>query len=116
MQNRKTCLSLDLKVIGANRELAQWIADHRGRYTAVEIAGWLGCSAQRIKILRQWAEGGFKGAPHYDEKRKEREKRTLAFADPLETNDNSESDDGVEAVGGDEVTTPEALEDNLLHC
>lgn len=117
-RDRKTCLSLDLKVTGANRELAQWVADHRGRYTAEEIARWLGCSAERIKRLRIWAEGGFEGAPHYGEKRKEREQRQRGVDDSLNINDKSESDehdeDGV--VIDDDIATPEVLEDNLLHA
>lgn len=119
-RDRKTCINLDLKVNGANRELAQWIADHRGKYSAEEIARWLGCSANRIKNLRVWAEGGFKGAPFYNEKRKERENRPRGVGATLETNNNSDGDDEFDPETGevrdDEVADPNVLEDNILHA
>jgi hypothetical protein len=40
-RDRKTCIALDLKVTGANRELAQWIVNHP-QYTHKTIAEWLG--------------------------------------------------------------------------
>ena len=43
-RDRKICVSLDLKVIGANRELAQWLIEHS--YSNREVAGWLGCRPQ----------------------------------------------------------------------
>ena len=69
-RDRKTCLSLDLRVTGANHELGQWLVDHP-RYSAPVVAGWLGCGETRIKELRRWAAGGFIGAPHWSEKRKQ---------------------------------------------
>jgi hypothetical protein len=54
-------LPMDLKVTGANRELAQWLLDH-DKYSAPIVAGWLGCGVTRIKELRVWAKGGFVGS------------------------------------------------------
>ena len=68
-RDRKTCISLDARVAGANRELAQWLMDHP-RYTGETVAGWLGCGPSRIKDLRTWAKEGFEKTP--TQKRKER--------------------------------------------
>lgn len=61
-RDRKTCLSLDQKATGANRELAQWCFDHP-RYSQRVIAAWLGCKHTRIFRLRKWAASGFEGLP-----------------------------------------------------
>lgn len=120
-RDRKTCLSLDLKVNGANRELAQWLVDHP-RYSGAEVARWLGCGETRIKRLRRWAVGGFVGAPNYDEKAKESDARRRGRADvQLETNDNSESpvehdEDGVVIDDDNEIASPEQIEDNILYA
>lgn len=113
-RDRKTCVSLDLKITGDTRELAQWIADHRGRYSTMQIAGWLGCSDTRIKRLRTWAEGGFKGAPNYSEQRRQeyQKNRHLGAEGALKTNDNSKSDEDTDP----EITEPGVLEDNILHA
>jgi hypothetical protein len=38
-RDRKTCISLDAKATGAERELAQWLLDHPG-YSGADVAGW----------------------------------------------------------------------------
>jgi hypothetical protein len=59
LQEEKVRLrSLDLKVIGADRKLAQWLLNHP-KYSAPVVAGWLGCSEGRIRQLRKWASDGF---------------------------------------------------------
>jgi hypothetical protein len=60
-RDRKTCISLDNKVDGANRKLAQWLVDHP-QLSAPVVAKWLGCGETRIKELRRWATGGFVGS------------------------------------------------------
>jgi hypothetical protein len=110
-RDRKTCLMLERKVTGANRELAQWLLDHP-RYSAPVVAGWIGCSDTRIKRLRRWAEGGFVGAPSNDEKRKQREGRHHGADAPLESLDDSESDDDLDA----DIAAPEVLIDNIMHA
>lgn len=120
-RDRKTCLSLDLKVTGANRELAQWCVDHP-RYSSADVAGWLGCSASRIRDLRRWAECGFDGPQRGKTRPSEETARRRDVNEPLETNDNSESDavehdeDGVVMESEGEVAAPEVLEDNILHA
>jgi hypothetical protein len=57
-RDRKTCIALDQKVAGANRELAQWLLDHP-RYAGAAVASWLGCEKRRIERLRKWAKNGF---------------------------------------------------------
>jgi len=108
-RDRKACLTLDMKVTGANRELAQWLLDHP-RYTAPMVAGWLGCGETRIKSLRRWAEGGFEDLPN---SRSKRSNRRPAADDSLESLDNSEDDfeDDVDS----KVAAPEVVIDNLLH-
>jgi hypothetical protein len=115
-RDRKTCVTLDLKVNGANRELAQWCLDHP-RYSHADIARWLGCNESRIRRLRKWAAGGFVDFPNtsYDKNR-----NPVGPPDSsLKTNDNSESDDDFDPETGevkDEVAAPEVLEDNILHA
>lgn len=86
-RDRKTCISLDLKVEGANRELAQWLIDHP-RYPASVIAEWLNCGPTRIKDLRRWAKEGFGKTP--SEQRRERDDGRRAGDAPLKSQDNSE--------------------------
>jgi hypothetical protein len=110
--------ALDLKVTGANRELAQWLLDHP-RYSGVVVAAWLGCGKTRIKGLRQWATNGFNGSP-FDSKNKPDGRRNHDAAarrgrGPLKTKDNSESNDDFETDGG-EIAPPDVLEDNILHA
>lgn len=109
-RDRKTCVQLDLKVTGANRELAQWIADHRGKYTSIVIASWLGCSDRRIRYLREWAEGGFKELPRSTQNRKE-QRRNGGSTATLKSLDNFEDEDSE----GIEVAEPEMIEDHVLH-
>jgi hypothetical protein len=87
-RDRKTCVSLDLKVTGANRELARWIADHS--YSAPVIAGWLGCGATRIKDLRRWAQEDFIGAPGHRDERADHRRR--AADGPLKSQENFQDD------------------------
>lgn len=71
-----------------------------------------------IRSLK-WAEGGFVGSPHYDEKAKARDERRGHGKVPLETNDNSEADDDFDPETGevnDNIASPEILEDNILHA
>ena len=122
-RDRKICMSLDLKVTGANHELAQWLLDHP-RYSGVVIGGWLGCSKNRINTLRRWAAKGFSGTPfdaenHPDGRKARRAANPSRVQVALETNDNSESDDEFDPETGevrDEVAAPEVLEDNILHA
>lgn len=114
-RDRKTCLNLDLKVTGANRELAQWLLDHP-RYSSADVAGWLGCSGSRIRDLRRWAEGGFQGPQRGKSRPSEDASRRRDVNEPLETNDNSESDDDLEADSKPEVAAPAVLEDNILYA
>jgi hypothetical protein len=67
-RDRKICVSLDLKVTGAIRELAQWLVDHP-RYTNSIVAIWLGCDETRIRRLRKWANEGFEALPNSRSKR-----------------------------------------------
>jgi hypothetical protein len=117
-RDRKTCVTLDLKITGANRELAQWLLDHP-RYSAAVVAGWIGCGDTRIKDLRRWAANDFSGAPHNSKERQERDNRRHDADAPLQTNNNSEPDDDFDPETGevkDEVTTPDVIEDNILHA
>lgn len=105
-RDRKACVALDLKVTGANRELAQWIADHR--YPNTRIAEWLGCSEARIRRLRDWAEEGFNGLPNSRYKRS-----SPATNDPLKSQENSgpiapEEDDE------SQIESPQVIKENLL--
>jgi hypothetical protein len=117
-RDRKACIALDLKITGANHELAQWIANKRGTYTIPEIARWLGTSESRITRLRKWAEGGFVGGPHDDDTERRKSKPPLSVEDSLKTNDNSESDDGSDDDDSDdsEIAAPEQIEDNILYA
>lgn len=116
-RDRKTCLTLDLKVTGANRELAQWLLDHP-RYPNTAIASWLGCNEKRIRKLREWAEDGFVDLPNSRYKRNS----SPATNATLETNDNSESDavehdeDGVVIDGESDIVSPDQVEDNILYA
>jgi hypothetical protein len=122
-RDRKTCIALDLKVTGANHELAQWLLDHP-RYSGSDVAGWLGCSKSRVNQLRKWASEGFRGSPFDSQNRPDSRERhdlpaTPRGRSPLETNDNSESDDDFDPETGevrDDIAAPEVLEDNILHA
>lgn len=121
-RDRKTCLSLDLKVSGANRELAQWCLDHP-KYSQRAIASWLGCDHTRIFYLRKWASNGFQGSV-FDSQNKPGNRASSdrgagRHQSPLETNDNSGSEvehdeDGV-VVEGD-IVSPDQVEDNILYA
>lgn len=95
-RDRKTCITLDMKVTGANRELAQWLVDHP-RYSGAVVAAWLGCSKSRINYLRQWAQDGFNGTPRGGEARREAERQERSDhrggRGALKTNNNSEDDE-----------------------
>jgi len=107
-RDRKTCLALDLKVAGANRELAQWLIDHPS-YSNMDVAGWLGCNETRIRRLRTWARTGFVELPN------SRSKRSAAAPKaPLESLENSDSDEDPE-MASDDVADPATVEDNLLY-
>ena len=89
-RDRKACIQLDLKVTGANRELAQWLMDHP-RYPATVAASWLGCGDTRIKQLRRWAEFGFSDDRHPTvDRRRYADHRRRAADPPLESLDNPE--------------------------
>jgi hypothetical protein len=110
-RDRKICVSLDLKVIGADRELAQWLLDHP-RYSAPVVAGWLGCSETRIKQLRGWANKGFVG-PQRDgnlsQPRNDNRRRDVdAPLNPQENPDPSQDDDT------SYVADPEVIKENLM--
>jgi hypothetical protein len=113
-RDRKICISLDLRVTGANHELAQWLLDHP-RYQGEVVAAWLGCHERRIQRLRAWAKEGFVGSP-YDKSNAGRLRPTSTSDEPLETNDNSEPDDD-QAVDDEanETAPPDQIEDNILY-
>ena len=119
-RDRKICISLELKVSGANRELAQWLLDHP-RYSGADVAGWLGCSKSRINDLRAWAARDFSGSPRSNESRPstsdvDRRRETL------KTNDNSEfggaehDEDGVVTDDDSDIASPDQIEDNILYA
>jgi hypothetical protein len=111
-RDRKICVSLDLKVTGASRELAQWLLDHP-RYSAPVVAGWLGCGDTRIKRLRQWAERGCQGAPSNPPSRQVRERRHGADA-PLISQGNLVGDTHHVDPDQGEVADPLEVRDNFL--
>jgi hypothetical protein len=120
-RDRKICVSLDLKVTGANRELAQWLADHN-HYSGMLVAGWLGCGETRILALRRWVKSGFDDALHPTKERQRREERRLenpriAADSPLKLQENFENDNPERETGLDdeaEVEDPERVIKNLL--
>jgi hypothetical protein len=107
-RDRKTCVSLDLKVDGANRELAQWLLDHP-RYSGAEVAGWLGCSKTRINDLRSWAKGGFVVTP--TQARKSRHDDRRAGQSAQKSQENSEGAASVEEI---ETESPDKIVTNFL--
>jgi hypothetical protein len=98
-RDRKICISLDRKVNGADRELAQWLIDHP-RYSGKTVAGWLGCEERRVQRLRIWAKRGFstRGPQSRNPYRKSRNPATSPDA-PLKSfeNDDFEPSDDVES-------------------
>jgi hypothetical protein len=85
-RDRKECLTLDQKVRGANRELAQWVLNHS--YTNVEVAKWLTCNESRIRRLRKWAKEGFVGV--YDKTHPTKSPQSASTPNhPLKSKDNS---------------------------
>jgi hypothetical protein len=119
VRDRKTCITLDQRVAGANRELAQWLMDHP-RYSAIQVAEWLGCGETRIKLLRQWAKKGFPGDSYRAMSNRPSERHHGDDA-PLKSQGNSfhaddyEPEDGpsvpVETV---EVAAPEEIKTNIF--
>lgn len=107
-RDRKTCVQLDLKVTGANKELAQWLLDHP-RYTGAVVAGWLGCGERRIQRLRVWATEGFIGS-HQSKANAQRPSSTTGS--PLESQENLENEPSEDS---ELVESPEVIEDNALH-
>ncbi len=108
-RDRKVCVKLFASITGANRELAQWLLDHP-RYSAAQIAEWLGCGKTKIADLRQWAREGFVKDP--TEKRRERADDRRAGDGALKSQDNSDVDD---ATGDDtEFAPPEEIKKNIL--
>jgi hypothetical protein len=120
-RDRKTCISLDLKVTGANRELAQWLVDHPN-YSGMLVAGWLGCGETRVLSLRRWAKSGFDDVLNPTAERQRRSERQLndprSTADqPLNSQDNFKDDNPEREVGLDdeaEVEKPERVIRHLL--
>ena len=53
--------ALSGKAFASYRELAQWIMDNHSHYSDAQIAEWVGREEAYIKVLRRWAENGFKG-------------------------------------------------------
>lgn len=104
-RDRKTCVALDLKVDGANRELAQWLADHP-RYSLKTVAGWLSCGKTRIGDLRQWAQSGFSKDKHPTAT------RMLRFRNS--GNETLKSQDNLD--DSEEVADAATVEDNALHA
>jgi hypothetical protein len=118
-RDRKTCVALDLKVSGANQELAQWLLDHP-RYSGEVVGGRLGCSKSRIAYLRKWAREGFHGTPFDrtnkpDERYRHDASSTPSGNAPLKSQDNSEpTQDSDDAHDPDAVADPAVVEENAL--
>jgi hypothetical protein len=122
-RDRKICVSLDLKVIGANRELAQWLIEHS--YSNREVAGWLGCDHSRVQRLRKWAKGGFVGTAfdsfnkpdHRDPSHGHRQSGAARHQEALNSQENFEDDNPERETGLDdeaEVEDPERVIKSLL--
>jgi hypothetical protein len=111
-RDRKTCIALHQKADGASRELAQWLMDHP-RYMATTVAGWLDCSATRVKNLRRWAQSGYLGAPRNASRKTQLPgvPRRPVSDSPLEINENFE-DDTFEP--DDNVEDPSIVLHNIL--
>lgn len=105
-RDRKTCVALDLKVTGANHELAQWLLDHP-RYSNVKVAAWLGHGEAWVRRLRHWAQRGFTGRPNDGTSGK---KSSSSTSSELKSLDNSDLD-----RGGDDIADSGTIEDNALH-
>jgi hypothetical protein len=112
-RDRKTCVALDLKVTGANGELAQWLLDHP-RYSAPMVADWLDCGVTRVKDLRVWAQSGFDPNSHPNKKRQDRGHRRISGGEELNPLDNSESNDA-ETHDSDDVADAATVEHNVLY-
>jgi hypothetical protein len=89
-RDRKECIRLAQKSVGADRELAEFLLNHP-QYTSIEIAGWTGDSERRIQRLRAWARGGYAGLPSdaSNAARNRRTKATSTSSPPLKSKDNS---------------------------
>jgi len=112
-RDRKTCVALDLKVVGANHELAQWLLDHPS-YSNATVGRWLGCSEFRVRQLRKWARGGFSGTPFDMGITRNRQRDSIGRSkQPLKSLDNSESD--LESDGDPGIADPAEVEDNVLY-
>lgn len=115
-RDRKTCISLDQHVSGANRELAQWLVDHP-RYSAPAVAQWLGCGSTRIKLLREWAQREFEGAPgNSPARRKRTAERRHGDGAALKSQENLQED--AEHTTDDvatDVAPPEEILRNVLN-
>jgi len=115
-RDRKTCVHLDLKVTGANHELAQWLLDHP-RYSGRVVGEWLQCGHDRINGLRNWAAGGFNGSPfdrnNKPDKRPRHDVAAPLRQSPLKSNDNSEpnEDDDI----SEHIAAPAEIEENVLY-
>jgi hypothetical protein len=110
-RDRKTCVALDLKVSGANRELAQWLMDHP-RYSSRVVAEWLGCHHTKILLWRKWANGGFVGAPFgYENHPDKRQLGAVLHQETLKSKENFE-DDTFEPDGN--VEEPRKVIGNVL--
>jgi hypothetical protein len=111
-RDRKICVSLDLKVTGANRELAQWLLDHP-RYSAPVVAGWLGCEERRIQRLRAWARDGFIDLPSSRYKRRP----TPVSDSALKSQENFQDDDPEHdmSIDADRVEDPDKVEEDVLY-
>jgi hypothetical protein len=90
-RDRKSCIALDQKVAGANRELAQWLMDHP-RYSGTVVAEWLGCGKTRINDLRKWAIGGFDSAPFGQKNKPDNRDRGRGHA-PLKSNEDFQDEE-----------------------
>jgi hypothetical protein len=107
--DRRECIALDLKVGGANRELAQWLIDHPS-YPNTAVANWLGCDETRIRKLRKWAVNGFITPSHQSGAKRAGDSVTSPNV-PLKTNDNFR-DDNFEP--GDDVEDSAQVLKNIL--
>ncbi len=92
-RDRRDCISIDARVTGVNRELAQWLVNHP-QYSARVVATWLGCGPSRVGDLRRWAAGGFQknSTQERRERRDNRRSDRRAGQEPQKSQENLEEE------------------------
>lgn len=109
-RDRKECLALAQKSVGADRELAQWLLNHP-RYSGSVVSKWTGFSKSKINDLRSWAKRGFAGTPRSNESRPSTQGGVDRRRDTLKTNENFEDD---AAEPDENVEDPKVVLRNIL--